>query len=222
MNLPLSVIALGEELVNCRDKCAGISCDQSQGILPRGLIFEEGSDQRPGAMIVGMNLGRSDSTERAYYVTNGVSYASLKSYWDVGVRDLQYYAKARAFVRAVGILGAIVWSDVAKCENLADRTDPPPLQTLRHCGRRFLQRELSLLPSDWPLFALGLDAYRALAYMVPTRAVIGVPHPTGAYGPFAALWNGGAIVVDVQARIAQACDVRDPYAVWLGKVRAGV
>ncbi|HTE42221.1 MAG TPA: hypothetical protein VK629_15450 [Steroidobacteraceae bacterium] len=221
MTLALKLRDIGEDIVRCTDRCSGIACDQAKGIFPRGLILEAEEAHGRGAMIVGMNLGRSDENERAYYCENGAAYDSLLAYWSLRARLLPYYTKARALVRATGVLGPLLWSDVAKCENALAASTSPPLQTLRHCSRRFLQRELAIVPPDWPIFALGLDAYNALAYMIPTRSIIGVPHPTGAYGPFAGLWSGGALTFETQRRIALTRDADDPRAVWLGKVRAG-
>lgn len=45
------------------------------------------------------------------------------------------------------------------------------------------------MPSDWPLVAVGWEAYKALAYLHPSRVVIGVPHPTASRGQFSKLFE---------------------------------
>ena len=128
--------------------------------------------------------------------------------------------KARRLIEQLNLDGPILWSDLAKCEN-AEGSDGPPLQTLRHCTRRFLLRELNVTPSDWPIVALGWEAYRALAYLVPMRAVIGIPHPTGAFAAFANMFENGGLRNDLRARSADALRETDPKAVWLGRIKRG-
>jgi len=33
------------------------------------------------------------------------------------------------------------------------------------------------MSDDWPIVAVGFEAYKALSYRFPTRIVIGIPHP---------------------------------------------
>ncbi len=98
-----------------------------------------------------------------------------------------------------------------KCENEA-KGKSIPLQTFRECTKRYLGNELTLVPSDWPLIAIGREAYKALAYSYPARTVIGIPHPTGSHGNYETLFDGqklhSACKIDLRAEKGKA--------IWLG------
>jgi hypothetical protein len=213
---------LGAELVQCPDACSGICNEPSIGVLPRCLILEDGASGERGCLAVGLNPGRSPDTERAYYREVGPSYQAVKDYWHSTGRNFQYYAKSRRMIAALGLRGSIVWSDLAKCENSNGSDRAPPLQTLRHCSRVFLRRELDAILPHWPVLGIGLDAYRAAAFMVPERTVIGFPHPTGAYGRFGALFDGSVLTSDVANRAMAALTSAEPTSVWLGRGNVGV
>ncbi|MBI2953189.1 MAG: hypothetical protein HYY30_02670 [Chloroflexi bacterium] len=53
----------------------------------------------------------------------------------------------------------------------------------------YLNRELQSIPHDWPLIAIGYEAYKAMAYIHPSRIVIGIPHPTASRGQFSKLFD---------------------------------
>jgi hypothetical protein len=212
---------LGAELVKCNDSCAGIWRDQRAGILPRCLILERPESRGRGCLAAGLNPGASKHEERAFYLANGIEYDSLKSYWTSAVCNIPYYVKARRIIDQLGLDGPIVWSDLAKCENTSGVKGLPPLQTLRHCTRRFLRRELDVTPQSWPVLGIGWEAYRALAYLVPERAVIGIPHPTGAYGAFAQLSENRALRDEIRSRAEIVLRGDEPGAIWLGRGREG-
>lgn len=50
--------------------------------------------------------------------------------------------------------------------------------------------------------------------------MIGIPHPTGAYGAFAQLFANGAMKEEVHARAVEAIQ-SEPKAVWLGRIKIG-
>jgi hypothetical protein len=60
---------------------------------------------------------------------------------------------------------------------------------------KIFNKELEVIPSDWPLIAVGKETFKVLAYLYPTHVIIGVPHPTGSYGHFSRLFymNGELI-----------------------------
>lgn len=222
VGLQTGIDQLGAELVNCADGCVGIWQEQTAGVLPRCLILERADAQGTGCLAVGLNPGTSKQAERAFYVERGITYDSLKVYWQSAIAQIPYYSKARRVIDELGLHGPILWSDLAKCENTEGvKKQTPPLNTLRHCARRFLRRELELAPPDWPILGIGWEAYRTLAYLVPERAVIGIPHPTGAYGPFSWLFENGSMRHDIRARAVAALRVGDPGAVWLGRIKDG-
>lgn len=167
-----------------------------------------------------MNPGKSTPPEREFYVQLGGTYESVKRFWHSEAPKIQYYVKARKVIDQLGFDGPILWSDLAKCEN-APETKTPPLQTLRCCTSRFLFRELEAAPPDWPILALGWEAYRALAYLFPRRAIIGIPHATGAWGAFAQMFENGQIRANLRDRAVSAVDEIEPRAVWLGQIKEG-
>ena len=217
--------SIGEEVVACALSCKGVPCEgvqhnRSQGILPRCLFLEleeEREPQQQGCVVVGINPGESTEKERDYFRQSGCSYKEVREHFlNEFVRtENRYYGHLREFVTEIGLAGPILWSDVAKCEKAHDAKEVP-LQTLRTCASYFLRRELEAAPGDWPVIGVGKDAYTALAYLAPTRAVLGIPHPTGSRGHFAGLSRNGRLREEV---IAQAHRVlAKKSASWLPEV----
>ena len=211
---------LGAELVACKDGCAGILQRQSEGIMPRSLFLERPDAPGRGCLAVGLNPGTSKPAEREFYLTNGITYDRVKEY-RVRISDGPYFARTRSVIDELGLTGPIIWSNLAKCENESDRDGLPPLQTLRHCTRRFLARELHECPSDWVVLGIGWEAYRALAYREPERTVIGIPHPTGGYRHFRKMLNAGSLRRELKKRALAALNSHEPSAVWLGAQKSG-
>jgi hypothetical protein len=220
LDLRAAIDQIGTELVNCGADCAGIHRNREAGILPRCLILERGESSGRGCVAIGLNPGRSPEAERHFYVRFGCTYESVKDYWHSHVAKIQYYVKARRLIEQLGLDGPILWSDLAKCENAAE-SKVPPLQTLRQCSGRFLSQELEAAPSEWPIVALGWEAYRALAYLVPRRAVVGIPHPTGSWGAFSQMFEDGSIRPGLRERAVTAMSGVPPKAVWLGQIKDG-
>jgi hypothetical protein len=217
--LSVELSKLGHDLVTCNRACAGIVCDRTTGQVPRSLYLEiHRRLDRDGAAVVGLNPGRSTVVERQFYLDRGCTYDSVVSwYTESGTRqglNHPYYRRLRNLVDDLGLEGPILWTELAKCESEADTVDPPPLQTFRTCTGAFLERELALIPPDWPLFAVGREAYRGLADRFPTRTVIGVPHPTGSRGEFAGLFDSGRLR-ESAAREASDALSSTGQAVWL-------
>lgn len=112
-----------------------------------------------------------------------------------------------------------MWTDIAKCQNESDEVclsieDHP--QTFRTCSALFLTKEIDSCPADWPIIAAGREAYRALLYLCPNRALIGIPHPTGAYAnnQFLQLFeNGLNLKPTVRSRIKEYFD-REPCGIF--------
>ena len=209
---------LGAGLVACRDNCAGILQRQAEGILPRSLFLERRDARGRGCLAIGLNPGTSKPAERNFYLINGTTYDRVKEY-RVQISTWAYFARTRNLIDELGLKGPILWSNLAKCENESDRE--PPLQTLRHCTRRFLARELHECPRDWIVLGIGWEAYRALAYREPERTVIGIPHPTGGYRDFRKLLNAGSLRKEAKQRALAALNSQEPSAIWLGAKKSG-
>lgn len=181
---------LGEIMVGCINDCEGINCDPKNGIIPRCMVLEQKGrkeDER-GTAIIGINPGISKEDERSFYRSKGQGYEKVLSYWDMKISKLKYYNFLRNLVNQLGFTGPILWSELVKCENLV-AGKLPPIQTFRTCTRKFLNKELEVIPLGWPLIAVGKETFKVLAYLYPTHVVIGVPHPTGSYGHFTRLFN---------------------------------
>jgi hypothetical protein len=218
-SLHLVLDDLGKELVTCADNCAGIWLDPRKGILPRSLFLERPEAVGRGCLAVGLNPGRSKPRERAFYLKAGISYDRLKMY-RASIAGIAYLARARSIIDQLGLSGPILWTNLAKCENESGRKGLPPLQTLRHCTRRFLMRELAAT-SPWAVLGIGWEAYRALAYLVPERAVIGIPHPTGGFRDFRKMLASGHLLEEIKSRAARHLNSPEPGAVWLGSEKSG-
>jgi hypothetical protein len=185
------IAAIGEKLVACQENCVGVCRNQSEGILPRCLILETNNRSTDkGSIVCGINPAPAKTDEINFYRQNGASYDSLLKFWEQSrlnhkeLKNIPYYKSLRAFVDGLGLTGPILWTDIAKCQNkskeekLSVKKHP---QTFRKCSTSFLSEEVRLCPSDWPIIAAGSDAYHALLYLCPNRALIGIPHPTGQF-----------------------------------------
>lgn len=131
--------------------------------------------------------------------------------------DISYFKRTRQVIDQLGLAGPILWSNLAKCENESDRKELPPLQTLRYCTTKYLRHELAESPAEWIVLGIGWEAYRALAYLVPTRGIIGIPHPTGGFRDFRKLFSDGVLLEHLRKRAAEAMRPIKPAAVWLGR-----
>jgi hypothetical protein len=203
------IAVIGERMVVCGENCAGINRNQVEGILPRCLILEtEGRKTSRGSIVCGINPAPAPHREVEFYRRNGTSYQSLLRWWEeYKLKDIPYYVRLRAFVSELGFEGPILWTDIAKCQNESDDVklsikDHP--QTFRRCSALFLTKEIERCPPDWPIIAAGSEAYRALLYLCPKRALIGIPHPTGSYAntQFLRLFESGLkLKPEVKSRI---------------------
>jgi len=220
-NLATAINKLGEELVRCRRGCAGIVYDEKQGILPRCLILERDKAAGRGCLVAGINPGRSKAAERTHYKVSGPLYNVVRDYWHLAIADVPYYRHLRRLLDQLGFTGPIIWSDLAKCENAPEVHGLLPLQTLRTCAGHFLHKELEATPADWPIFGVGGEAFKALAYLEPRRTVIGVPHPTGSRGQFFSLFQAGELQAAVRSVVAAALEAATPTAVWLTSQHGG-
>lgn len=175
------IMDIGHKMVACTRKCDGVDLAPEQGKIPRALRLEVNGRDARGIIVVGLNPGRANRYERNYYVKSGRTYRDVVAFWtETGKpQSHPYHRRIRELVGAWGFTGPILWSELAKCQT-KESVQALPLQTFRTCVSQFLRKELALIPGDWPILAAGQEAYKAVSYMFPDRAVIGVPHPTGA------------------------------------------
>lgn len=222
MPLRRAIEGIGRRVVRCRLGCEGIVCSHKSGRIPRCLFLEAGHPNIRGAVVVGLNPGRASDEEREYY-RDSPRYSAVVRWFerDGGKhgREHLYYERLRNLLRHFGLRGPIVWTELAKCEG-ADSGSKIPMQTFRTCTRLFLQQELEIPElRRWPLFGIGIEAYKALAYRFPERTLIGLPHPTGSRGHFAALFRGrNALGTPRSTVVAQYRSAigRQASSAWLG------
>jgi hypothetical protein len=195
-------------IVACMDTC-GICHDLSRGILHRSLYLQRPDAKGRGCLAVGLNPGRSRKAERLFYLGTQATYGRAKEYCELPVDKDHYFKRTRSIIDQLGLHRPIIWSYFAKCENATDRKEPPPIQTMRHCAGRFLHRELKVTPRNWVVLGVGRVAFSALAYLVPERGVIGIPHPTGGYRDFRKMLEGARLRQEQKDRVAAALFLRD-------------
>ncbi len=180
------IYAIGEELVGCRENYEGITRDPQKGIIPRGMILEEGEngDESEGCIASGINPGIANKWEMEKYKEQTISYERTLTLWKAQIKDVSYYSNLRSLIRKLGYSGPILWTDLAKCQSTGLKRYPP-VETFRRCCNKFLSRELAILPAieKWDIIAVGREPYIALSYLYPHRTVIGLTHPA-AYGDF--------------------------------------
>ncbi len=185
--------------------------------MPRGLYFEDGFGES-GIIVCGLNPGTSRDEERNFYRENDVSYRSLYRYWHEHHPSIQYFLRVRNFVRGLGYTGPILWTNIAKCEKAESSKRigfATNLQTFRSCASSYLTSEIEGCPDSWPLVANGKEAFTALSYLFPTRRVIGIAHPTGAYPQFSKMLNGGQVRSEVRDTIQTYFEEAPIGALWL-------
>jgi hypothetical protein len=218
MDLESHIEKIGRDMVRCNTHCPGIALNHSEGILPRCLYLEtEGRASGKGCVIVGVNPGCSKPQEREFYRSNGQTYEQEVIYWKRSIYNHRYYKQLRHFVNELGFNGAILWTELVKCEKVSAKSRLPPLQTFRTCASTYLQKELQEVPKDWILLAVSRASYNALAYMFPSRPVIGVPHPTGSRGgQFDRLFGAGKrLLPEVKAQVESILDGVRGETIWL-------
>ena len=210
-----SLRQIGEAMVRCGESCPRI-CNQPENVIvPRCLFLDEGYGPG-GAIVVGLNPGKSTQAERSFYLHYGATYESTLAFWEHTVRcNVTYYTKLRRLLEQVGCGGTVLWTELAKCEKEPGFSGALPIQTYRTCSELYLKRELELVPQDWAAFAVGREAFTAAAYLLADRSVVGVPHPTGSRGQFAGICPGGRIAESARKAVVAVLQSETPIAMWL-------
>ena len=174
------IAAIGHRMVRCTKDCIGASTWKN-GTPSRCLFLERRDDDERGVVVVGLNPGRAPPDELRSYASRADLYAATVEYLGEKSKLIPYYERMRDAVGRMGFQrGSILWTEVAKCELLCGQVGVP-IEMRRTCGTTYLTKELAACP-QWPIVAVGQQSFEAVSYLVPERAVIGVPHPTGAWG----------------------------------------
>ena len=223
MNTTLAdhIHAIGTRLTACSLSCPGIRLEPASGIIPRSLVFEhQGRTGSFGSVALGINPGQGDEEERAYYLEHGSSYDQVLAFWMSRRRSShRYHTRTRHFIDAAGLAGPILWTEVVKCQNPVGVRALPPLETRRTCVHLHLVNEMAEVPPAWPIVAIGKQPFELAAMMFPSRAVIGIPHPTGAFGDqFHSLFEASDdLRPEVRRLVDGILSSNIPGAAWLGK-----
>src|SRR5260221_713874 len=137
-DLPRVIRVLGEELMACPAECTKEGNLSSSGSPPRGLILEvEGREtSRRGAVVVGINPGRSNSKDRKCFQQFGSTFDSWEAYWKSDLKEHRFFKLLRLYVDSVGLSGPILWTNLAGCETPLAAGRTPQIQTLRLCAWR--------------------------------------------------------------------------------------
>lgn len=185
---------IGCELVRCNTSCKGVKHNQRQGILPRSLWLND-REKNSGLVIIGINPGRAKKKERKCY-RNHIQNKGNKSLYNLTVRWLKgyfewskprrehkssYFTKLKILIEKIGFNGPILFTDLVKCQNKYKKKRFPPIETIRTCISKYLNKELDIT-SLWPIITLGKDVFNIIACRYLDRTIIGIPHISGAYG----------------------------------------
>jgi hypothetical protein len=108
--------------------------------------------------------------------------------------------------------GPVLWTELVHCE-LREKGMRLSIPTIRDSINRYLFQEVEVIPTSWPLIAVGKDVFPILAYRFPDRQIIGIPHPTGAYGQFPKLCTRGRIAPQAAKQLGEIIASGDPVAV---------
>ncbi len=220
VSLSEQIDTIGVGMVTCSFCCDGIRLDPSKGILPRSLVLED-QDRKGarGSVALGINPGIGDDKEESFYLEHRNTYDAMLEFWRM-YRCLThpYHIRLRRFIDFIGLEGPILWTELVKCQNLNGIKAVPPLSTLRTCVHLYLVHEISAVPASWPIIAIGKEPFKIAALMFPSRTIIGVPHPTGSYGLFPALFDKtDKLAPHSMHLVNDALTSKMPVAIWLAE-----
>jgi len=168
-------------MVRCHLNCGGINNNPEKGIIPRGLVLEK-REGKCSCIVIGLNPGKCNATEREFYLENGINFDSILSYFDGHLKNLRYFTKTRDLITFLGFGGDILWTELVKCECLG-QNGIIPVQTLRVCIDNYLRKEIDSFNTP-TIFPLGNNAFDFCSLRFPNHFIVGLPHPTGSYGHF--------------------------------------
>lgn len=75
-----SINTLGEKIRKCKNDCEGIYKSPSNGIIPRGLWYEDKGIEKTGCAIVGINPGKARPIEKQNY-NEKTTYREMFDLW---------------------------------------------------------------------------------------------------------------------------------------------
>jgi len=212
ISIKSEIYKIGVDMVESHPSYPDVVCDPKRGILPRCLIYEDDSrdSSARGSVMVGINPGRASKWEKAFYKKHGSTYDATLACWNEKIKSHPYYTRGRAFANSIGLRGPILWTELVKCES--PRGIELSVQTIRDSINRYLFKELEIIPKDYPLIAIGNEAFKILGYRFPNRIVIGIPHITGSYGQFHKLFSKNTLNPGAKRQLDKVLRGGEPIA----------
>jgi hypothetical protein len=175
----------GQQMTNCQfgseNPCKGIHYDRSKGVIPRCLFLEEreATSTEEITVVIGLNPGKARVKEKKA-LANETDYQKVRDYFDEEYLSHPFYRRATALVNGLGFKGPILWTEIAKCEGSGIWRE-----TMVFCASHYLVKEIALAKKHFTkvrFIVLSQTAFNPLIFLLNTDKVMGVPHPTGAYG----------------------------------------
>lgn len=169
-----------ENLNSCNDRCESIVIDRAKGIIPRWI---GGELENPDLMVIGLNPGKCDTTERFLYKeflqndTKLIIKFTNHCMCDPGSQKNNYLNKLIDLLKEIfgnDFIRKIYITNVVKCESEVNGVVVP--ETKKHCSEKFLKEEIEALKPKL-ILALGKEVYLSLRSS-GYENVIQCPHPS--------------------------------------------
>ncbi len=183
-----------------------IDYQPEQGIIARCLYYEIDGRKGKSAIIVGMNPGRARPEETIYFTDKANrNYPAAVRYWELNRKDyINFYGPLRDLADKTGLTGPILWTELVKCQSNKN-VKALSLNTIRYSISNYLSKEISLIPENTPLIAVGNHAFELLAYVYPNRKIIGVPHPSKGNFGYHYAYQKGKVISDQLIELVRQC-----------------
>ena len=180
-----------ERLHCCNDKCKSIVNDRDIGIIPRWI---GGELKSPDLVVVGLNPGRCDTTERFLYKEYIKNDAKLivrftnHCLLDPGYQKNNFLYKLVELFKDIfgedAFMKKIYITNLVKCESVINGV--VDIETQEHCYEKFLQKEIELLQPKI-ILTLG-NCVSEFFERHGVHNTVKCPHPS-ARGRYAKFWN---------------------------------
>jgi uracil-DNA glycosylase len=151
-----------KKLNSCNERCKSIVIDREKGVIPRWI---GGNTDNPDLMIVGLNPGKCDTTERFLYKEFLQKDSRLIVKFtdhclkDPGSQKDNYLNKLMNLLKEIfggDFLKKVYITNVAKCESEVNGVVAP--ETKQHCYKEFLKEEIETLKPKL-ILALGKEVH---------------------------------------------------------------
>lgn len=179
---------LGNEIVQCKEKCKGIENNQSEGYYPRTFFLDPEDSDKIEILVVGENPGNSTCLEREFYkVLAEQSRAKVATFKDCQIvwrsiaKEHDFYQRPKHLLKQLGLNpNGVLFAEVVFCEK-SYSTRSVPKKTFEKCCNRFLRKIITLVPEEKYVLCLGKKAFHYTRKLPESarRKLIAAYHPTG-------------------------------------------